>query len=72
MAQSAIEVCERNTLVSQIKKISAHYGGDDMAWLKEYAVEMIKERPRKETLACFESLVSQLTKKVWAGNRNGF
>lgn len=69
MTRNPVEVCEQNILVGQIKKLSAHYGGDDMVWLKEYAIEMIKERPRKETLTCFASLIEQLTKPKWVGDK---
>ncbi len=49
-------------MVALIKRISAHYGGDDMEWLKDYAREMIMDRPRKETLMCFRELAKQTEK----------
>lgn len=34
-------IAKKNLLCSLIKKISDHYGGDDLEWLKEYAREVI-------------------------------
>lgn len=54
----AMEVCERNELITLIKRISWHKGGDDQDWLKAYAKEIIFDRERKSALECFRSLAN--------------
>lgn len=55
----AIWIAKKNMLCILIKKISDAYGGDDIAWLKEYCREIIVNFPDDKVdkaLECFQSM----------------
>lgn len=56
MSNRALEISERNELVTLIKRVSAHFGGDDQDWLKDYATEIVKDKERTSALFCFREL----------------
>jgi hypothetical protein len=58
----ALWIAKKNEICNLIKKISDHYGGDDIEWLREYAKEVIAENRDdiQKALDCFWDLEAQL------------
>lgn len=52
----------RAKIYKSIKNISDFYGGDDLEWLRGYAMDIVKEGTLKllVTLSAFEDVESQL------------
>lgn len=57
----ALWIAKKNELCSLIKKVSDLHGGDELLWLKEYAIEVIEvNKDGLDTaLACFRELERQ-------------
>ncbi|HJY22036.1 MAG TPA: hypothetical protein VJ279_04075 [Hanamia sp.] len=53
----AIETCKRNELWTLIKKVSNHYGGDDLDELKAFAKGVVENYTLDEALACFRDVI---------------
>lgn len=57
-------VAKKNLLCSLIKKVSDHYGGDDIEELKEYCKDILGRYPDgriDEAIMCFNDLAEKLT-----------
>jgi len=72
----AVWIAKKMHLWSIIKKVSLHYGGDDPAWLKDYAAVVVDSYPDDLNVAlnCFLDLEKQLltiTKNVPRGTLAG-
>jgi hypothetical protein len=61
--KSYIQSCKEEELKNLIKKISAYYSGDDTQFLSDYIDDVIKEwsHDLDQAIACFQSLVMQIT-----------
>jgi hypothetical protein len=57
--EHAVWVAKKNYICSLIKKVSDHYGGDDLEWLRSYACEVIKDNKSDldRALVCFLDLL---------------
>lgn len=53
---------KRKRIYEMIKKISDHYGKDDIGWLRDYAKEVINHYKDELQIAlyCFDDLEGQL------------
>ena len=64
----ALWVVKKNQCCALIKKISDHYGGDDVEWLRDYCREVIdmNRDDIQKALVCFWDLEEQIkwTKKI--------
>ena len=58
----ALWIVKKNQLCGLIKKISDHYGGDEVEWLRDYAKEVISmnKEDLQKALDCFWDLEAQL------------
>lgn len=58
----ALWIAQKNQLCSLIKKISDHYGGDDIEWLRDYCKGIINDHKNNidKAINCFISLEGQI------------
>lgn len=57
---SCIDICKRNELKAIIKRVNAHYGGDDEYFLAEYINDILMKSSIDAALMCFHDLVAQI------------
>jgi hypothetical protein len=43
----ALWIVKKNIIRCKIKKISAHYGNDNIDWLKDYTEEVVRVNPHE-------------------------
>jgi hypothetical protein len=60
----AVETCQRNELWALLKKIDAHYGGNDIEWLKIYAKDILQHHSLEAALTCFRDIAKQVPDKI--------
>lgn len=58
----ALWIAKKNQCCALIKKISDHYGGDDIEWLREYCKDIIQKNKDdiQKLLSCLIEMESQL------------
>ena len=61
----ALWIAKKNQLCHLIKIVSDAHGGDDVDWLREYAMDVIEANKDDidKAIVCFESLTKGLDKK---------
>jgi hypothetical protein len=64
--ERALWIATKNQLCHFIKQVSDHYGGDDVAWLREYAKEVVEtyKDDLGTAIDCFGDLCSSFKRSL--------